>query len=138
MNPRDLPIRIPRHLVNQILHLAQCSGESPMLGLLGTKDGILTSCYPVHHAEVTGDGMDPPERDAVLLAMRRAGETLFATVHSNSGGSAQTSEEKTLGAGIEGILQLIVSLDTKGVLEMRAYQPGSGSAQKEIELLMTD
>lgn len=138
MNPTDLPIRIPRHLVNQILHLAQCSGESPMLGLLGTKNGILTTCYPLHHTGGSGDGMAPSERAAVLLAMQRAGETLFATVHSDSGASAPTSESKSLGAGLEGKLQLIVSLDTKGVLEMRAYQTSPGSAQKELELLMTD
>ena len=40
-------IQIPRKITNQLLHLAQISPNLEVCGLIGSKNGLPSSCYPI-------------------------------------------------------------------------------------------
>ena len=130
-------IQLPRHLVNQILHLAQLSPDRPIAGLVGAKDGQPHSCEPIAASGKTY----PPEPAALapaLAALAVRGETLFAIFHSHPATPAEPAPDDPDDPSLSATLRLIISLNTKGVLELRGFRPCGQQAAQEIELLMTE
>ncbi len=118
-------IRLPRTIVNQILTQAQSSPEREICGLIGGLNGQPAHCHQV--ANVAGDQarlfeMDPKGQIEAMKTMREAGEALFAIYHSHPDAPASPSARDTRDAEYPEALQLIVSLNTEGVLEMRAFR----------------
>ena len=118
-------ITLPRTLVNAMLHHAQLSPASEVCGLVGARDGVPSSCYQV--ANVASEPahlflMDPRGQIDAMRAMRERGESLFAIYHSHPDTPPVPSETDLKEAGYPDALCLIISLDTKGVLEMRGWR----------------
>lgn len=118
-------VHLPRQLVNRLLHLAQESPECEVCGLISAKEGIPEQFHPVRN--VAGDParhflLDAGEQIAVLRMLRERGEELFGIFHSHPDAPAFPSAEDVDMAGYPDALYLIVSLGTKGVLELRGFR----------------
>lgn len=116
---------IPRTIVNQILHQAQHDPETEVCGLISGDTRGLKHCYPV--ANIAGDThrlfeMDPKGLIDAVRAMRDNGEELKAIYHSHPEAPAQPSIEDVRQSEYPEVLYLIVSLGTKGVLDLRGFR----------------
>ena len=131
-------MQIPRHLVNQILHLAQLSPDQEISGLIGGRDNIPRSCYPVPVAEAGDLRLDPKGCRAALNAMAARDETLIAVLHTHPNAPAVPGSGDPALPEFPAIPCLIVSLNTKGVLEMRGYRSNSARPTTEFDLELTE
>lgn len=124
MNHQD--IALPRKLTNQLLHLAQLSPEAEVCGLVGADAlGRPASCYPVANCAANPDKrflLDASQQIAAMKQMREKGESLFAIYHSHPAAPAEPSPTDIAEASYPETLHLIISLNTKGVLEMRGFK----------------
>ena len=108
-------IRLPRTLVNELLHEAQLSPQQEISGLIG-RHGQRCMCYPV----------DSVKTDASVLFALSASEQLAAL--------KEMKERKDV-ADYPQALYLIISLNTRGVLEMRGFQK-HGQNIEEVNLII--
>ncbi len=119
-------IRLPRKLTNRLLHLAQISPEAEICGLIGANaDGQPATCYPIANSADTPQNrflLDASQQIAAMKQMRERGENLFAIYHSHPHTPALPSTSDVEQAAYPQALHLIISLDTKGVLELRGFQ----------------
>lgn len=119
------PVTLPRPIVNQILHQAQQASDEEICGLIGGNARDFTRCYPV--ANVASDRhrlfeMDPRGLIDALRTMRDRGEELKAIYHSHPDAPAQPSLADIQQHEYPDVLYLIVSLATKGVLDLRGFR----------------
>jgi proteasome lid subunit RPN8/RPN11 len=116
---------LPRNLINGMLSHAQHSPETEVCGLIAsTADGQFQA-YPVANVATEADHlfqMDPTAQIDAMRRMREAGEELFAIYHSHPHGPAEPSARDLAEAAYPDALYLIISLDTKGVLELRGFR----------------
>lgn len=121
----SVPIALPRKLSNQLLQLAQRSPDIEICGLVSSYNGVPIRCYPItNSAEQARQQflLNTEEHIAAMTAMRERGEVLFAIYHSHPTAPALPSlKDLTLVAYAE-VLYLIISLNTKGLLEMRGFK----------------
>jgi len=132
-------IRIPRPLVNRLLHYAQTSPDLEVCGLVGAKNGVPGNCYPVKNAAATPDRrfqMDPSEQIEAMRKMRERGEELFAIFHSHPAAPAEPSAADLEQAAYPDALYIVISLNTKGVLEMRGFRIDRTRRIEEVALLV--
>ena len=137
----DTLIRLPRNLVNQLLHCAQLSPDRGACGLVGARNGLPHSCYPVGNIAteaVRGYAFDPKACEAALNRIQEHGETLFAVFHSHPAESAEPSAGDLQHREFPAALRLIISLNTKGVLDLRCFRIDPAQPVEEIELLLTE
>ena len=134
------PIALPRGLVNQILHHAQSLPELEVCGLVGAKAGLPVSCYPVENAATVPQlrfQLDPAGQIHAMRQIRERGEDLFAIFHSHPTAPAEPSPADLADAVYLDALYLVISLNTKGVLEMRGFRIGGDRSVTEVELLLS-
>jgi len=118
---------IPRKLAVRLLHEAQLSPEAPVEGLVGARKGEACSCHPLSGA-VT--------RAELLQKVQANGEAPWAWYRSNpQQPAAPVDTDKFVAA--DRAFSLIISLNTKGVLEMRCWDWASG-APVEREITVKD
>ncbi len=134
------PARIPRTIATRILTQAQRNPETEVCGLVGACAGIPCQVYPV--ANAAGEParffrMDPAGQIDAMRRLREAGQTLYAIYHSHPHAPAEPSAEDLRQAAYPEALYLIVSLNTKGVLEMRGFRL-AGDAMVPVELVVGD
>lgn len=119
-------IRLPRKLTNRLLHLAQISPDAEICGLIGANsDGQPVTCYPIANSADTPQNrflLDASQQIAAMKQMRERHESLFAIYHSHPHTPALPSTSDVEQAAFPEALHLIISLDTKGVLELRGFQ----------------
>ena len=133
-------IQIPRKITNQLLHLAQISPDYEVCGLIGSKNGLPTHCYPIKN---TADHpqqrflLDAGQQISAMAKMRELGEDLFAIYHSHPTAPALPSTHDLELAAYPEALYLIISLNTKGILEMRGFKIYQKTAL-EMPLIMND
>jgi len=118
-------VRFPRTIVNQLLHLAQKSPDEEICGLISRDRTGFRKCYPV--ANASGDrkhlfALDPQGQIAAMRNMRERGEELAAIYHSHPDAPPLPSMADVEQHEYPDALYLIVSLGTKGVLEMRGFR----------------
>ena len=133
-------ILLPRPLVNELLQHAQDSETFEVCGLISSRDGHAHRCYRIDNIAANRDcryQMDPAQQIAALKFMREHDETLFAIYHSHPGSPAVPSRTDIAEAGYPDALYLIISLNTKGVLEMRGFYV-NGDTVTEVELEIGD
>lgn len=133
------PIEIPRELVNQILHHAQSTPELEVCGLIGAKDGKPTSCHPVRNIAAAPHlrfQLEPTGQIEAMRRIRERGEALFAIFHSHPTAPAEPSPVDLDEAAYLDALYLVISLNTKGVLEMRGFWIGQDKSVEEVTLLL--
>lgn len=129
-------LQLPRTVVNQILSHAQHAEESEVCGLIASHQAVADRVYPI--ANVAGDSgrlftMDPKQQIDAMREMRESGGKLFAIYHSHPHAPAMPSTEDLAQAAYPDALYLIVSLDTKGVLEMKGFTLREGVVH-EVDL----
>ncbi len=120
--------QLPRPLINQLLAQAQKSPEAEVCGLIGA-GGEAHTLYPIANIAEQADhlfAMEPRGQIDAMRTMREAGETLFAIYHSHPHAPAKPSAADLKEAAYPEALYLIVSLDTKGVLDLRGYRLSDG------------
>lgn len=118
-------IQITRPLATHLLTLAQKSPDQEICGLVGAIDDQPSTVYPVANTATTPSTnfeMDAQGQIDALKEMRNKNEKLFAIYHSHPRSPAEPSETDLANIGYPDVYQLIISLNTAGVLEMRAYQ----------------
>lgn len=133
-------ISLPRPLVNQLLAHAQQDSDVEICGLISARQGQAWHAYPVDNIAGHPDAryrMDPHQQIAAMKTMRERDETLFAIYHSHPSSPARPSAIDIAEAGYPEALYLIISLNTKGVLEMRGFYL-QDDAVSEVELKFTD
>jgi proteasome lid subunit RPN8/RPN11 len=138
MTPAE--IQIPRKITNQLLHLAQISPDYEVCGLIGSKNGLATHCYPITNAAEQPRQrflLDAAQQISTMAKMRELGEELFAIYHSHPSAPAQPSSTDLELAAYPDALYLIISLNTKGILEMRGFKIAQKTAV-EIPLILSD
>jgi [CysO sulfur-carrier protein]-S-L-cysteine hydrolase len=133
-------IQIPRKITNQLLHLAQISPDYEVCGLIGSKNGLPTHCYPIKNTAEHPQKrflLDAGQQISAMSRMRELGEELFAIYHSHPTAPAQPSKNDLELAAYPDALFLIISLNTKGILEMRGFKIDQKTAL-EIPLVLSD
>src|SRR5450759_5698080 len=133
-------IHIPRKITNQLLHLAQISPDFEVCGLIGSKNGLPTHCYPIKNSAEHPQQrflLDAGQQISAMAKMRELGEDLFAIYHSHPTAPALPSTHDLELAAYPEALYLIISLNTKGILEMRGFKICQKTAL-EIPLTMND
>jgi len=126
-------IILPRHVVNHILHQAQTSPEVEVCGLISSKQGRPQRCIPVPNVSDQPQrlfAMDPKSQIDALRDVRERNEELFGIYHSHPHSPAEPSDTDLDQAGYPEALYVIVSLNTKGVLEMRGFRLKNGKAEQ--------
>jgi proteasome lid subunit RPN8/RPN11 len=134
------PIKLPRSLVTQLLHFAQSSPSREVCGLIGIDRQRLYHFYPIPNVAESPDNrfeMEPLAQIATLRDIREQEQNLFAIVHSHPNSAAEPSAADLIEIGYPAALYLIISLNTQGVLEMRAYRLDEKSQVfHEVPLIM--
>ena len=133
-------VRLPRPIVNQLLRLAQQSPDEEICGLISHDRNGFKICYPV--ANTAEDkkhffALDPPGQIEAMRTMRERGEELGAIYHSHPEGPPFPSVTDIEQHEYPGVLYLIISLGTKGVLEMRGFHI-HGRETEEVAIALLD
>ena len=124
-------LQLPRALVNHLLHLAQIAPDGRLTGLIGAKDGQARSFH------ATDVNANTSAREAALKALQTRGETLLAILSSHPDSPAEPSNLEIADPEFPDIPRFIISLNTKGVLELRGFQRNPAGWQ-EIELVLLE
>jgi len=134
-------ISLPRKLTNQLLHLAQLTPEVEICGLIAAaSNGQPSRCYPILNSAPTPHNcflLDTGQQIATMKQMREQGETLYAIYHSHPTAPAEPSPADIAQAVYPAALHLIISLNTKGVLEIRAFHIENQSV-RELSLSLSE
>lgn len=124
-------IQLSRELTTQLLHLAQISPDAEICGLVSSQNNVPVRCYPIENiAEQphTRFLLDPKQQITAMKQMRERGEELFAIYHSHPSAPACPSAIDLQEATYPEALMFIISLNTKGILELRAFQVANQNA----------
>ena len=129
---------LPRPLVNKMLAHAQQHDDVEVCGLIGSDKQGNKNYYPIDNVSNNPNCqflMDAPQLISAMRKMRDRGQELFAIVHSHPTSNAMPSRLDIEESSYKDALYIIISLNTKGVLEMRAFEQQPNSMQ-EIELIL--
>ena len=119
------PLVLPRTLVNQILTHAQQHEHTEACGLISGSGEQPAHYYAVKNIAPEPDThfeMEPSQQIAAMKHMREQGEELMAIVHSHPESPPVPSTADMNDIGYPDAYYIIVSLNTRGVLEMRGYR----------------
>jgi proteasome lid subunit RPN8/RPN11 len=138
---RDMSVvRLPRNLVNRLLHLAQKSPEEEICGLISRDRRGFRKCYPVANAAADKKHFfvfDPKGQIDAMRSMREHGEELGAIYHSHPDSPALPSLADIEQHEYPGVLYLIISLSMKGTPEMRGFHI-HGRETREVTIALLD
>lgn len=129
---------LPRPLVNKLLSHAQHNPDIEVCGLIGNDASENKYYYPIDNISKNPSCrflMDAPQQIKTLKKMREKQQELFAIVHSHPKTNAEPSQLDIEENNYKDVFYIIISLNTEGVLEMRAYTQKKKSMQ-EIELIL--
>ena len=138
MTTTNTSIILPRPLVNKILHHAQQNPDIEVCGLIGSSSDNHKDYYPISNVARNPRCrflMDAPQQISAIKQMREKGQNLYAIVHSHPTADAQPSKLDITENSYPDAFYIIVSLNTKGVLEMRAFEQ-THNGMKEVELIL--
>ena len=130
-------LQLPRVSINQLLTLAQKHAPLETCGLIG-HDTHCASVYPVNNIAVQAEQafeMDPQQQIAAMKTMREKNEQLLAIYHSHPSAAAIPSNIDWEQMSDDDVYYLIISLNTMGVLEIKAYWPNKNNFENiELEI----
>lgn len=133
-------LELPRPLVNKILAHAQQNPEMEVCGLISKNGSDEKTYYTIDNISKNPSCqflMDTPQQINAMKKMRDRQQQLFAIVHSHPTASAAPSSLDISENTYKDVFYIIISLNTKGVLEMRAYTQ-SDDAMQEVDLILED
>jgi proteasome lid subunit RPN8/RPN11 len=133
-------VRLPRNLVNQLMHLAQISPAEEVCGLISRDRHGFRKCYPI--VNIADDkkhffALDPSQQIEAMRNMREHGEELGAIYHSHPDTPALPSPADIEQFEYPGVLFLIISLGTKAAPEMRGFHI-HGRETGEVAIALVD
>jgi len=135
-------ISIPRTLANRLLSLAQLNPNIEICGLIAcakNKDkNKQYKVYPVNNIATNNEcvfEMDPQQQISAFKKIRENQQSLFAIYHSHPNSDALPSKKDINDSAYNDALNIIISLKTKGVIDMRGYFYNEDNAQK-IKLII--
>ena len=120
---------LPRKLVNQILTHAQQHEQTESCGLISAVGNTPAHYYAVKNIAASRFEMEPKQQIAAMKHMRDHDEDLLAIVHSHPQSPPVPSAADVQESGYPDACYIIVSLNTRGVLEMRGYRQTEGEMQ---------
>ncbi|MCW8935978.1 MAG: M67 family metallopeptidase [Gammaproteobacteria bacterium] len=117
-------IIIPRTLANRLLTLAQLTPDVEICGLISKNNQQKYQVYPIDN--IASDKscvfeMQPEQQINAFKLIREKQQDLFAIYHSHPDSEAIPSKKDLNDAAYTEALNIIISLSTKGVLDMRGY-----------------
>jgi len=118
-------ITLPRSMVNTLLHQAQLADKNTVMGLITKKDQKIADHYPIALSTNSSSFQQTLEQ------IKNNNEHLFA-VYSSNGDSEHAAIKQLLAE--QDLLQLTISQDIKGVLQLTGLQ--QQSIPQEIQLLI--
>jgi proteasome lid subunit RPN8/RPN11 len=125
-------INLPRKLTQQLLQHALLSPTVEVCGLIGADyAGKPSTCYPISNCAPNPAQrfeLDAQQQIAAIKSIRDKHESLFAIYHSHPTAPATPSRLDLEQANYPKALHLIISLNTKGILELRAFQISENNA----------
>lgn len=133
-------ITLPRTLVIRLLHQAHSRPDFEVCGLIGARGEVPASLYPVDNVAADRKRhfhLDPKGQIEAMRTMRQRGETLFAVYHSHPSAPPFPSAEDIEAIAYPEALTLIISLDTKGTLQMRGFRL-DGRTPEEVVLTVEE
>jgi len=119
-------ISLPRTLANRLLTLAQSTPDAEVCGLISTNNNS-NKKYQVYPIENISDNpacifeMQPQQQIDAFKKIRQQKHQLFAIYHSHPTSEAVPSTKDLHDAAYNEVLNIIISLNMKGVLDMRGY-----------------
>ncbi|SJM96428.1 Mov34/MPN/PAD-1 family protein [Crenothrix polyspora] len=134
-------IQLSRKLTTELLHLAQISPDQEICGLVSSINHQPAHCYPIKNVATLPQQqflLDAEQQIAAIKTMREQGEELFAIYHSHPTSPAIPSTTDLELAAYDDALYLIISLNTKGVLEMRGFHIHEKTAQEVVLTLANE
>ncbi|GMR01509.1 MAG: hypothetical protein BMS9Abin19_0902 [Gammaproteobacteria bacterium] len=140
MPPTIQTLELPRPLVNKILAHAQKNPGQEVCGLVGNNAAGEKNYYAIDNISKNPSCrflMDAPQQINAMKKMRDKQQQLFAIIHSHPTASAEPSLLDIKENGYKNVFYIIISLNTKGVLEMRAYTQ-TGDTMQEVDLILED
>lgn len=132
-------VELPRRVVIALLHEAQRFPDREICGLIAQREQSLR-LIPIRNAAAEPRRLfDMDERELIdaMKSMRANGESLFAIYHSHPESAPEPSGRDIERAGYPDALHLIVSLETRGVLQMRGWRL-SGDAPCAVDVGIVD
>ncbi len=118
-------ISIPKKIIQDLLHHAQQTPEQEVCGLISSQNEIPYRSYPIKNTADKPESffkLDAQQQIQVMTKMRTNNEQLFAIYHSHPTAPAIPSSSDIEQANYPDTLYIIISLSTKGVLELRGYK----------------
>ena len=125
MSDKIKEIAIPRKIVQNLLHHAQQTPEQEVCGLISSQNNIPQRSYPIKNTATNPESffnLDARQQIQTMANMRDNNEQLFAIYHSHPSAPAIPSSTDVEQASYPDALYIIISLNTKGVLELRGYK----------------
>ncbi len=138
--PQTTTLYLPRPLVNKILAHAQKNPDTEVCGLVGSNHSDSKDYYAIDNISNNPSCrflMDAPQQIKAMKDMREKQQELFAIVHSHPGANAEPSQLDIDQNAYKNVFYIIVSLNTKGVLEMRGFVQDEKNMQ-EVDLILED
>lgn len=124
-------ISIPRALANKLLSLAQGSENAEICGLISQQADKKFHLYNIENIAKEADcafEMSPSQQISAFKSMRESHEQLFAIYHSHPHSEARPSIKDLQEAPYVDVANIIISLSTQGVLDMRGFIYQKGKA----------
>ena len=120
-----MTIKLPRTLATHLLHLAQKSPDKEICGLISSKNALPVKCYPIDNVAIYPAHqflLDAEQQIAAMKQIRENQEMLFAVYHSHPSTPAEPSFFDIENMPYSDVYSFIISLNTRGVLELRAFE----------------
>ena len=130
-------VRLSRTLVNELLHQAQLSPMREICGIIGRFDDQY-QCYPLETQDTDASvlfALNASEQLAAMKTLKTKQQELFAVYHSHPNTPALPTVTDEDVADFPDALYLLISLNTKGVLEMRGFDRHAGTLE-EVDLII--
>ena len=131
-------IKLPRALINQLMRHAQNGDGKEVCGFVASLNGEAVKTYPIGNIATLAEKrfeMEPKAQINALKNMREQGLALFAIYHSHPTSPAAPSQVDIDEFSYPEALSMIISLDTQGVLELRAFRiTGAETVEVAIEI----
>src|SRR5262245_17078628 len=108
-------LMLPRRIAIALLAEAQKAPGGQIRGLVGARAGQPVALYPA---------TDSAAEKAALARLQAQGQTLWAVFHSGAGGGRNFA-----------VPELVIRLDTKGVLELRCRPAASDVTELEVRIV---
>ncbi len=129
-------IKIPQHIVNEIIKHAQSELPNEACGLLAGVNGEVQAHYTMTNIDHSPEhfSFDPQEQFSVLKQARANGQKIIANYHSHPSTPARPSDEDKRLAFDPDIVYIIVSLANE-TPDIKAFKPDGKQNMHTIEII---